>query len=211
MNTEGYNKTEDRQSQDGASTGAESAEKTPEFGGFPSPGDEPVAELIMDAEDPAERGRGAPKKPARARKDALRSYAASLGAEPGELLLATVLEGLRPFLDAGGQLGDWMEARSLSLSANLQISRGDAFKLLSKMVSDAMPYVHQKLPQLVDVEGGGVMFAMVLPDGSIQGSANGGAMGMDLRPADVRQIASNNDKNQPKSDDDSRTNDEESQ
>jgi hypothetical protein len=211
MNTEGYDKTDDRQPQDGSDIETDQAEKPQEFGGFSSPGGEPVAELMLDAEDPAERRPGAPKKPARARKDALRNYAATLGAEPGELLLATIMQGLDKYLDGGGHLGDWMEARSAMMATNLHMKRSEAFKLLQKMLGDAMPYVHQKLPQLVDIEGGEIMFAMMMPDGSIQTGAAGGSGGMDLRPADVRQIASNNDKNQHQSDDDSRTEDGESQ
>jgi hypothetical protein len=211
MNTEGYDKTNDRQPQDGSDIAANREEKPQEFGGFSSPGGEPVAELMLDAEDPAERRVGAPKKPARARKDALREYAARLGAEPGELLLATVMQGLQEYLDKGGDLGHWLELRSKHMARSLAISKGDAFKVLQKMLGDAMPYVHQKLPQLVDIDGGQIMFAMMLPDGTLQTGAAGGSSGLDLRPADARQITSNNDKNQHQSDDDSRTEDGESQ
>ena len=212
MNSDDKPKTPDRQGVGAASSDAESARKIAEIGGFSSPGaaagGEPVAEVLIDAEEPEERGRGAPKKPKRARKDALRAYAASLGAEPGELLLATIMEGLQEWLDDGHALGDWMEQRAIRLARKLPMQRADAFKLLNKMVIDAMPYVHQKLPMAIEVDDGAVMFAMIGSDGKVISNQAGR---LDMRPANVREPVLINDKSKQKSDGESRTQEEDDQ
>lgn len=211
MNTDDYEKTPDRQPQGGVSSDAKTPEKIAEIGGLASPravGDAAggdgaaVAGVLMEAEEPEERGRGAPKKAGRARKDALRAYAASLGAEPGELLLATVMEGLQDYLDQGGQMTHWLERRAKMLARALPCRREDAFKLLVKMLGDAMPYTHQKLPLAVEIDDGAVMFAMIGSDGKVISNQRGG---LDMRPANVRAPVSISDKTGVKSDGKSRT------
>lgn len=215
MNSEDKNKTPDRRSGEGASSEADHAEKMPEFGGSASPGGagagDAVAGELLAAEAPETRGRGAPKKPARARKDHLREYAASLGREPGELLLETIFEGFQAHIDDGGTVGEFLEYRAARMAARLGMKAKDAMALLSKLLGDAMPYTHQKLPTAIEMEGGQIMFAMVMPDGSIQEGAAGGPGGLDLRPADERKPALINDKSDTKSDTDSRTEGGESQ
>lgn len=220
MNTGGYDKTNAGQSPDGLSAGAETPEKMPEIGGLVSPDgpgvaapgadqvrEQGVVEVIVEAEAPAERGRGAPKKASRARKDALRAYAAELGAEPGELLLETVMGGLRAYLERGGELQHWMAARAKQLARANGMTRAAAFAALQKMLGDLMPYTHQKLPQAIEVEGGEIVFGVVL-DGRLQPAQGGMGGGLDLRPANVRrgpETASISDKNGSKSDGESRT------
>jgi len=220
MNTEGYKKTELRHSGGGVSKAGDGAEKMPEFGGLGSPEGPGVAaagagqvrgqgvvEVIVDAEAPGERGRGAPKKAGRARKDALRAYAAALGAEPGELLLETVMGGLQAYLERGGELQHWLAARAKQIARANGMSRAAAFGMLQKMLGDLMPYTHQKLPQAIEVEGGEIVFGVVL-DGRLQPARGGTGAGLDLRPANVRrgpEMVSISDKSGGKSDGISRT------
>jgi hypothetical protein len=219
MNTKAGEQTPDRHLGEGVSKTAETSKEMGLFGGFASPGGaadaasagDALAGELLAAEDPPERGRGQPKKASRARKDHLRQYAAALGAEPGELLIATVLDGLEGHLADGKSLGSFLEERAIRMAKTLSIKRGEAAKLLQKLLADAMPYTHQKLPTAIEMEGGQIMFAMVMPDGSIQDGAAGGPGGLDLRPADERKPALINDNKQPKSDRQSRTASEESQ
>lgn len=213
MNTEDNEKTPDRQGLDAGGDGGAGPEIMPQIGGFASPGgaaggvDQAAGTVgtLMDAEaEPEQRGRGAPRKAKRARKDALRAYAARLGAEPGELMLETVMGGLQAHLETGGKLEDWLEIRSVQLARQLGTKRAVVFGQLVGMLKDLNPYVHQKLPQAVELEGGQVVFAVMGSDGQVDAGARAGVL--DLRPANVRHDpVLINDKSEPKSDGDSRT------
>lgn len=152
-----------------------------------------LAGELLAAEEAPSAGPGRPLGAKNKRQDHLREYAAQLGAEPGEVIIATALHGLREHLDAGEDLGTFLEERAKRMAKSLGMKKAAALSALRGLLGDAMPYVHQKLPLAVNVEGGGIMFVMTLPDGTVQTGAQAAAGGVDLRPANMRKAISKDD------------------
>lgn len=157
--------------------------------------EDPRADLFGEVAVDQARGPGRPAGALNKRSDDLRNLLAMRhGATPGELLGATLMGGMRRHLDDGGRLEDWMTARAIEVANELQCSSSYAMTLLLGVAKELMPYVHQKLPLLVDVESKAIVFAMIDDQGRMKQAGQGI---VDVRPQDVRDASKNDDKSGP--------------
>jgi hypothetical protein len=144
-----------------------------------SGGGDPMRDLLDGL---PQRGQGQ-RGPGRRSQDFVNKLAATYGMLPGDLLAATLMRGLPKHLSAGGDPGDFLEARAIQLANSMQTTTAQAMGLLMGVARELMPYAHQRLPQLIDVESKAVVFAMISPSGQ---AVPGGGGVIDMRPADVR-------------------------
>lgn len=168
----------------------------------------------MSADDKItpENGRSAsvtagPGRPAGARNKRSRELGELIarrhGATPGELLAATLMEGLQAHLEAGQSLGTFMSTRARALAIELGGTDrlAQAVGMLHGLAKELMPYVHQRLPQAIEVDSRTIVFALQAADGQV---VEGGMGVLDMRPADLR-TGSRNDENPAGSDAPGRT------
>lgn len=184
---------------------------SPEAGGnkiLPKSAVEAVEAAVDQASElPAERSVGRPPGARNKRMDALRQLQETrYGVTVGELLTHTLFDGFQEHVDAGRPPGAFLEERARTMASRLGIERGKAFEHVKAMADDLMPYVHQRLPQAVEVEAKGIMLAIFTPEGGFASPTQGG--GLDLRPANVRQAPAIEGEFEVKSDDGSRKDEE---
>lgn len=204
MNSEDYNKTGTRRSPSEVSCDTESEKIV-----------DKVEEAYVEAEQPpAETKMGRPKGAKNKRSDALLRYQQERhGTTVGEMLSDALFDGYNHHAESGQPPGLFLEKRAAVMAWRMGISMADALKHVRAMANDLMPYVHQKLPVALEVEGKGIAIAVFTPDGGFAPHTGGP---LDLRPAQARhgpgdaaatievgpngQIISNNDENPAQSD-----------
>lgn len=173
-------------------------------------GNEDVAAVetaVAKAAEPVEVQVGRPKGARNRRSDALRELQATrYGMTVGELLTATLFDGLTDHLAKGKGAGGFLEERARVMASRLSIDPGKALEHVKAMADDLMPYVHQKLPMAVEIDQRGIMVAVVTPDGGFASPTGGAAI--DLRPAQARLGAAIEGDFGVKSDGQRRTDDE---
>lgn len=119
--------------------------------------------------------------PGKRSQDFVRKLANAYGMLPGDVLAATVMDGLPEHLAAGGLPGEWLQTRARTLAKALGCKIPEAMGMLLGVVRELMPYAHQKQPMAIDINERSIAFI-------VQADAQAGAPGRrDLRPADVRE------------------------
>ncbi|MEO0606612.1 MAG: hypothetical protein AAFY82_00165 [Pseudomonadota bacterium] len=202
MESDSYNKTAARQSDDQVSCGDDGS-KIVEKG--------PAAEVeqaYVAADQPEPSKIGRPRGARNKRNDALRKLQEDrYGVTVGELLTETLFDGYAEHKAAGHSAGSFLERRAIGMAIRTGIPIEKCMAHVKAMADDLMPYVHQKLPLAVEVDTKGIAIAVFTPDGGFASHTQGP---LDLRPAQARGLpdTSINDKDEPKSDGNSRTNDE---
>ncbi|MCI5045623.1 MAG: hypothetical protein MRY72_13080 [Aquisalinus sp.] len=108
------------------------------------------------------------------------------GMRAGDLLAATVMQGLPEWLQAGGDAGDFLaQSRAVEVAEDLDIEVSQAFAMLKGTLESVLPYTQGKMPPVQDADSGAITFQTVMGDGTVSRDRNSVA-GRDLRPADVR-------------------------
>lgn len=149
------------------------------------PAVEAVEQAVVAAAEPVERAPGRPKGARNKRADALMQLSMDrFGTTVGELLTETLFDGYNRHIEQGGAPGAFLEERARVMALRLGIDRGKALEHVKAMADDLMSYVHQKLPMAVEIDGRGIMVAVVSPDGGFASPT--GAAAIDLRPAQAR-------------------------
>lgn len=129
---------------------------------------------------------------------------AQYGALPGDVLAATLMDGLREHLAQGRALGAFLPLRARKLARYIGCEPEEAFDKLMVVSKELLPYLHQKQPIAVDIEQRSIVFAAVTSDGQVAAPGTGRR---DLRPADVRNSPMKSVGGAERSDDDGRTGD----
>lgn len=142
-------------------------------------GADPARDLLgeLAARGPGQRG------PGKRSAEFVAKIANAYGMLPGDLLAATLMDGLREHLAGGGKPSEYLQERARTLASTLSINRGEAMGILVGLAKELMPYVHQKQPIAIDVDQRSIVFAAVTSDGLVAAPGSGRR---DLRPADVR-------------------------
>ena len=195
--SDSYNKTGDRQGDERLSDGGDGSKIVEKV-------ERGLAAASVEPEKkPAHRPKGAKNR----RSDALRAFQVeTYGMAVGELLTATLFDGMAEHVESGDAMGMFMEKRAVAMSIRTGLPIATCLATVTAMARDLMPYVHQKLPMAVEVDSKGIAIAVFTPDGGFASHTEGA---LDLRPAQARrgpvidqpsQSISNNDENPPKSD-----------
>jgi len=141
---------------------------------------DPAADLLGEFAARSVGQRGPGKRSA----EFVAKVANAYGMLPGDLLAATLMDGLRAHLEAGKPAGSYLGERARSLASELAIKRSEALSALLGVAKELMPYVHQRQPLAVDADVRAIVFAAVTADGRAAPAVGGRR---DLRPADVRE------------------------
>jgi hypothetical protein len=202
MNTDGYNKTDGRQSEDGASSGAETDKILGNEGcltshGAVAAGADPMAgaiDAMQEADEAEKRKPGRRKGALNRRSEALARWAErTYAATPGQVIVATALHGLPEHLAAGRPMGTFQETRAKQLARALDIEDAAAFAAIQDALKAASRFTDAPLPPAKDAGTKPLVFAQVTSDGTVtDGSGGGGSL--DLRPQQLRLSSSKSDK-----------------
>lgn len=169
-----------RQSRGRVSQVSEESKKTPDDGRSMPGAADPAADLLGEFAARSVGQRGPGKRSA----EFVAKVANAYGMLPGDLLAATLMGGLREYLQAGNPPEGFLAMRARKVAGDLGLKRSEALGMLVGVAKELMPYVHQRQPLAVDADVRAIVFAAVTADGRAAPAVGGRR---DLRPADVRE------------------------
>lgn len=121
----------------------------------------PAGGFELGAAQPRRRGR--PKGSGGKRRGDLAAYiAAQFGATPGEQMAKVALVSRKELRAAGGSMLEAMVGKARELAKAIGCTTAEAWALMAKERAELMSYVHQRMPQAVQVEGKGMAPAVLI-------------------------------------------------
>ncbi len=144
--------------------------------------------LVLSEQQQDEKKRGRKRGAKNKRSDALRRYCADrFGIEPGELLIETVFHEYNEFILLGHDPGTFIQFRAARLSQTMGLSGAQALATVTGWMTDLMPYIHQRLPQAVEITEKSIALAFTLDGKNVVNDQVAGAF--DMRPQNIRNAS----------------------